>query len=249
MSRNAWLCIIGVAITVACAAHAYITNGTRRWFSDDLPSPEVVRNWTQEQLDTHLFELSRWDGFTSDQFCSFVQHQIHGLDLEPSDTFHYLEVGVGVGAFARYILHTYPNSTGVGVDLESKAIAIAKEVLPENRMSLLVANMIYMPMIESNTFDYVLVPGAICYLHSLYDVRAALVEFARVLKPGGGLCASMIASATSDMGSCNIRIPKESWLALEGIGLQLITMENMDDWNLPHGLGRYSTCLRKRLII
>jgi SAM-dependent methyltransferase len=238
--------ILVLATLVTALIREYIRNGTRRWFSDDLPAPEIVRQWSEDELDQSLYKLSRWEEFTPAQFRSFVEHQISGLGLKKTDKFHYLEVGVGVGAFARYILQNYPNVTGMGIDLEPNAIAVAAEVLPSDRMHLLVANMVEIPA-DSNSFDYVLVAGSLCYLHSLHDVQCALAEFARVLKTGGGVCASMLASATSEMGSCNIRIPKSTWGndIYRALGLKLVTMEEMNDWKLPHAFGRYATCLRK----
>lgn len=235
-----------LATLVAALIREHVKNETRRWFSNDLPAPEIVRQWTERELDQSLYKLSRWEGFMPAQFCSFVEHQIRGLGLRRTETFHYLEVGVGVGAFARYILQHYPNATGMGIDLEPKAISVAAEVLPSNRMHLLVADMVEIPA-SSNTFDYVLVPGSLCYLHSLNDVQSALREFARVLKPGGGICASMLPSTTSEMGSCNIRIPKSTWgiEMYRVLGLKLVVMEEMNDWKLPHASGRYTTCLRK----
>lgn len=243
------LFLIIMATLVACLVSDYIGNETRRWFTKDLPDPEIVRQWTEEELDQSLYKLSRWDGFTPTQFQSFVQHQVAGLGLEHAEKFHYLEVGVGVGAFARYVLQQYPNSTGMGIDLEPMAISVAALVLPLHRIRLVVADMVKIPA-DSGSFDYVLVAGSLCYLHSLHDVHLALAEFARVLKPGGGMCASMLASATSDMGSCNVRIPKSTWgFEIRVLhGLRLVTMEEMNDWNLPHAHGRYATCLRKTLL-
>ena len=235
------------ATLVTLFLREYMRNGTRRWFSEELPDPEIVKQWTESEMDDSLYKLSRWVDFAPAQFQSFVDHQISGLELkDPAEKFHFLEVGVGVGAFARQILRKYPNSTGVGLDLEPRAISIAAQILPHDRVKLHVGDMLEIPA-EAHSFDYVLVPGSLCYLHSLDDVRAALTEFSRVLKPGGGLCASMLPSPTSNMGSCNIRVPKSIW-TLEGLStfdLRVVSMEEMNDWKLPHARGRYSTCLRK----
>lgn len=244
-------CIAIVLVTSVLSAiniGHYMTNKTRRWFTDDLPQPELIHAWTDSELDTRLHGLSRWDGFTPAQFKSFVDHQIKPLALNITQQFRYLEVGVGVGAFARHILNTYPNASGIGIDLEEPAILIAKTVLPAARMHLLVANMLSIPALD-NTFDYVLVPGSLCYIDSLCSILQAISEFVRVLKPGGGLCASMLPSSTSNMGSCNIRIPKNFWIleAKQDYNLHLLSMEEMDDWNLPHALGRYSVCSRKHM--
>jgi len=243
---------IAIMLTIAAVGtllvREYIQNGTRRWFTSSLPNPESISQWTNDELDQRLYKLSRWDDFSPAQFQRFVEHQIKGLRLNEKDKFHFLEVGVGVGAFTRHILHKFPKSSGMGIDLESEVVAIAATILPSARMELHVSDMLKIP-VDANEFDYVFVPGSLCYLHSLDDVKAALTEFSRVLKPGGGLCASMLASATSDMGSCNIRISKSMWM-LEGLhdyGMVMVSMEEMNDWGLPHALGRYSTCMRKGL--
>ena len=101
--------------------------------------------------------------------------------------------------------------------------------------------------IGGSEFDVVFVPGALCYLPSLSEVEKAVFEFYRVLMPGGGLCMSMIASDTSDMGSCNTRIPKAFWTRdmVYRYAFRVLRLDEMDDWHLPHSSGRYSLCLQK----
>ena len=231
----------------------YARNSTRRWFTEALPDVETIRKWTPEQLDRSLRELSRWDGFSNDQFHRFVVHQVQGLSVNAnrSSSFTFLEAGVGVGAFARHFLSLYPNATGLGIDLEPQAITIAEAVLPKERIALAVADMRSIPA-PSASFEYVVVPGALCYLHSIYEVQTALAEFARVLRPHGALCASMLADATSNMGSCNVRIPRSLWRSRGFLprpfwdrGMEAHE-EAMDRWGLPHSLGRYSVCLRPK---
>jgi SAM-dependent methyltransferase len=236
-----------MACLTAMVIREYVRNGTRRWFTEALPHPDEIGNWTEEKLDVELYQLSRWDGFTQDQFRSFVEHQISPLQIASNDTFRFMEIGVGVGAFARIVLKKFPLATGTGVDLEGDVIAIAERVLPQERMSLYVADMENLFMAHEDEFDYVFVPGALCYQHSLASVHLAIKHFASIVKPSGGLCASMLASATSEMGSCNVRIPKEIWSVerLASIRLKCFSLENMDDWHLPHSMGRYSVCCRK----
>ena len=237
--------ILFIGLIIGSSVYTYARDSTRRWFRSCL-SQELENNitqWSDEHLNKELYKLSRWDGFNSSQFKSFVAHQISGINLSRNDSFRFLEAGVGVGAFSREILNTYPNSVGVGFDLEVEAVQIASVVLPHNRVQLFVGDMTDLSQLESETFDYVLVPGSLCYLHSLADIKRALQEFTRVLRPKGGLCASMLASTTSDTGSCNSRIPKSMWLTLDY--LHILTMEEMDDWGLPHSFGRYAVCLEK----
>jgi SAM-dependent methyltransferase len=240
-----------LAVIMACMwaviIKEYIREGTRRWFKEALPGSDIVANWTEEQLDSELYKFSRWDGFTQEQFRQFVYHQIRPLRIDTNQTFRFMEVGVGVGAFARYILQMFPFAVGTGIDLEGEVIAIAEKVLPRARMNLSVSNMVRIGFAESNGFDFVFVPGALCYLHSLLEVQTALGEFARITRSGGAICASMLASATSEMGSCNVRLPKETWSTenLSALKLKCFSLEEMDEWHLPHSMGRYSVCLKK----
>jgi SAM-dependent methyltransferase len=242
MKKQMWIwLLVAFFTTTLVMVSQYMRESTQRWFSEDLPDAATVQGWSHARLDVELHELSRWDGFTPDQFRRFVEHQIAGLRIPQHEPFKVLEVGVGVGAFARHFLRLYPNATGWGVDIEPKAIAIARAVLPEERMELGVVDMRRLPFCDA-IFDYVLVPGALCYLHTLWEVQEALHELFRVLKPGGGLCASMLASEGSPMGSCTVRIPAKTWTLLPAFSCM---REPMDGWALPHSLGRYAVCMRK----
>ncbi len=106
-----------------------------------------------------------------------------------------------------------------------------------------------MQQIESagSKFHVIFVPGALCLLFSMDNVRSAVSEFHRVLKPGGGVCISLIPTETSNAGACNTRIPKKFWLEeiVYRYGFIILSIEDMDEWHLPHSLGRYSVCMQK----
>jgi SAM-dependent methyltransferase len=223
------------------------TNGVVKWFSSDMVSIDVVKSWNDSERDEKLFKLSKWEHFNATQFKMFVEHQIRGLEIQNSSVpFFFLEVGIGVGAFSRHVLHLFPNSSGRGLDIDADVINIARAVLDGHRMTVQVGNMLHIEY-DSGLFDYVLVPGSICYLNSMLEVHKALSELARVLKQGGRMCLSMIASDTSPTGSCRVRIPKNvfSYECQLRFGLEHLITEEMDSWGLPHALGRYSSCLQK----
>ena len=120
---------VGVLIIITLVTYNifdYVRNSTRRWFSEDLPALDLVKRWNESELDTKLHELSRWDTFSSNQFQSFVEHQIHGLAIKNTDQFRYLEVGVGVGAFARHILKKIPKINGIGHRYRRKSHTVGK---------------------------------------------------------------------------------------------------------------------------
>lgn len=250
-TRKWWWVLVLSVICVVCGAIAIISdnyyNHNFRWYNTDLPSLEEIATWDEEKRHNTLFRLSRWESFKSgDQFRQMVQMQIKPLGLNATERFHFLELGVGVGAFSRIILQQFPLSSGVGIDIVPAAIEISKIVLPAHRMTTLVGDMKKIDS-KGSTFHVVFVPGALCLLFSMDQVRLAVAEIHRVLKPGGGLCISLMPSATSETGSCTVRIPKSFWFEEVAYlyGSKILTIEDMDNWNLPHSMGRYHMCLRK----
>jgi len=244
-----WALILS-AICVVCAAVVTTEqyyNHAFRWYNTNLPSLEEIATWDEQKRHDTLFRLSRWEQFKSgDQFSQFIQIQIKPLGLNVTERFHFIELGMGVGAFSRVILELYPLSSGVGIDMAPAAIEIAKTVLPADRMVSMVGDMRQINS-KGSTFHAVFVPGALCLLFSMDQVRSAVAEFHRVLKPGGGMCISLMPSATSNTGTCTVRIPKSFWIEEVAYlyGSSILAVEDMDNWNLPHSMGRYHMCLRK----
>ena len=238
---QASLCIL-IGYVCVCIKE-YTDNGTSRWFADEFESDDHVSNWTEAEKDANLYKMSKWGGFTPTQFQQFVGFQIRGLHLDPNQTFNFLEVGMGVGAFGRRILQLFPNAHGYGFDIEPRAIAVAAHSLPKTRMVVGVGDMLeHLDQFADAYFDVIFVPGSLCYLHSLQEVETVLKSLSRILK--GGMCLSMLASGSSPMGTCNTRIPKRVFVQNEW-GLRLVSLDEMDMWKLPHSSGRYAVCLTK----
>lgn len=231
--------VVAAVLVLVCVEHA-IRAGVCCWFTKDLPPPEVVRRWSESEMDGRLFKLSRWDQFNQSQFEQCVARQIRPLNISSNERFVFLEVGAGIGAFSRRVLQMHPRAMGHASDSEQQAIDMASVVL--HRMTVSVENMLRLSHPDSS-FDYVFAPACLCYLHTNAAVRTAVSEFKRVLKPGGGMCASMLPAESSRMGSCSMRVPAEVFMHIPG--LKVVGLENMDDWGIPHSMGRYSVCLRK----
>jgi len=225
----------------------YIKNGSRRWFNEDLVD---VSQWSESEIDERLYKMSKWGEYTQTEFNLFVDLQTSALaSKNKSEDFVFLEIGVGVGAFSRKIIQLFPQARGYGIDLEPRAIAVASQIFSNasHRMQLSVANMLDKLAFDDNHFDYVFVPGSLCYLHSITEVKIAVAEFTRVLKPQGQMCISMLpkASSQSRIGSCNVRVPK-SFFIHECPALRLISMQEMDEWHIGRKMGRYHVCLAKK---
>ena len=240
-----FLIIIAICISIGVVIYHY--EHTFMWFNNGLPTPEEVATWDEHKLRNTLFRLSRWESFINGaQFNKLVNRQIRPLAKKTSDKFHFLEVGMGVGAFSREILRMFPHSTGVGIDIAPATIEIAKVVLPSDRMTVMVGDMQHIAS-RGSEFHVIFVPGALCLLLSMDHVHSAVAEFHRLLKPGGGICISLIPSEISNTGACNTRIPKKFWSEdiVYKYGFIVLALEEMDDWHLPHSNGRYSVCLQK----
>jgi ubiquinone/menaquinone biosynthesis C-methylase UbiE len=250
--RIGLLLLAPLALTTAalvCYGHHYYTQTTFRWFNTDLPSPAEVSQWSEQTKENTLFQLSRWDSFTSGkQFRRFVKAQIRALGLDPSKAFHFLEIGMGVGAFARVVLDLYPEASGEGIDIAPVPIEIAKAVLPSSRMKPAVGDMRHLQAYGGSAFDVVFVPGALCLLSSMDEVRMTVAEIERVLKSTGRFCVSLMPDETSQAGACNTRISKRFWTeeVAYRYHLKLLALEDMDTWHLPHSMGRYHVCMQKQ---
>jgi trans-aconitate methyltransferase len=153
---------------------------------------------------------------------------------------------VGVGAWSRVLLNKFPASTMVGVDHAAKAIAIAAEVLPKSRAQVLVGDMAALPPL--GTFDFILAPGVLCYHRTLSVVRESMAQYMTMLKPGGGLCASILPENKDALGSCSTYIPQDFWSSVPNFCW--ISTESMRTWLVDSSgfsslTGRYSMCGRK----
>jgi len=240
-----WKHIVGLVVIIIIIPFVLFTvdiSNTTNWFTEDLPDPNTISKWSEHELDYNLFRLSRWEGFLGKaQFRRFVVSQLMPLGLKKNSDFTFLEVGVGVGAFARQVLELFPHSRGHGIDIIPKALEIARRVLPADKINVSLEDMQHLSF-RAHSFDYVFVPGALCYLHSMKQVNHAVDSMVRIMRKG--MCASMLASSTSDTGSCNVRIAKDYW-TMKKVEMRFsdVSFQEMDDWHLPHGLGRYCVCI------
>ena len=95
-----------------------------------------------------------------------------------------LEVGVGTGIHAKYLLMQYPDIRYTGIDISKGMINKAKKKLSEvnkvNNITLLVANGERLPY-KNNSFDAAYISGS---LHHFANPRLGLIELVRVVRRG-----------------------------------------------------------------
>jgi hypothetical protein len=216
-----------------------------KWFASDLPPANTVANWSEHYLDAHLHELSRWDNMSSSEWVAFVRRSYNALDIPANTSFTFLEIGIGVGAWARIFLREFPKALGEGCDLEAHAIAICTVVLPQ--VSVKTLNMFDVSRVYANKrFDYVFFPGVVCYAENtdlVYWMMKDMISH-DVVKTGSRISLTMIPNDWSDPGSCTTRFSETFWTSLPWY--EVIQFEYMNFWHLPHAFGRYAVYLEVR---
>jgi 2-polyprenyl-3-methyl-5-hydroxy-6-metoxy-1,4-benzoquinol methylase len=230
-----------------------IRMNTQHMFQEHLPTPSEVGQWSSSKLDSKLHHLSHWSHLDAQGWRAFVYKSIARLDppMSRDSSFSYFELGVGVGAFSRRLLLEFPYATGVGVDLAQAAVDIAQALLPTDRMKLYVVLTTEYNMIGNNIFDYIIVPGVICYFPSLASVENVLRELVRIAKPSASMCFTMIPYEVDGKISCNLVILPSFWSqnSVKSLGIRVTSLQNMSEWNLPHSRSRYSVYLRKDSVV
>ena len=114
---------------------------------------------------------------------AFRQRIVELADLSGDE--HLLDVGCGTGLMALRIAAQYPGCTVQGIDLSAKMIAVARQDAAAQGLAVhfRVGSIVNLPY-PDGAFDVVLTN--IMYHHlDLAEKQRAVVEIARVLKPGG----------------------------------------------------------------
>lgn len=103
-------------------------------------------------------------------------------ELFPDRALRLLDFGCGKGVITEKIRLLRPAYTIHGVDISTRALAVAKKRIKSGRFRLI--NESQRIPYPADTFDIVLASDV---LEHIYDTRTAFQEIARVLKPGGTL--------------------------------------------------------------
>jgi len=107
--------------------------------------------------------------------------------LENIDAPVVVDVGCGTGSNLTLVHERFPNARQVGVDLDSSALGYC--VQRGESASLVQASGLSLPL-ASESVDCIV---ALDFIEHVEDDRALTREFARVLKPGGSIVASVPA--------------------------------------------------------
>jgi ubiquinone/menaquinone biosynthesis C-methylase UbiE len=99
-------------------------------------------------------------------------------ELLGNDGKRVLEIGCGTGLFTKEIAKT--DNVIIAIDISNDLLEQAKSAVPNDNVEFMIQNA-YQTTFQDDEFDYVVGSSV---LHHL-DVEAALLEFHRILKPGG----------------------------------------------------------------
>ncbi len=110
--------------------------------------------------------------------------ELLNLQINDRSEFYILEIGVGTGLHAQYVLQHFPNVYFVGIDLSEKMLFQAqKKFLSDifDKKNFLVGDGNLLPF-RNNSFDAVYISGS---LHHFSDPFNCLKEVYRIVKPNG----------------------------------------------------------------
>jgi ubiquinone/menaquinone biosynthesis C-methylase UbiE len=111
------------------------------------------------------------------------------------DAAQLLDVGCGTGALLRRLIQSRPDLWTAGIDLSVGMLAAARRSnMPRN---LAAGDALHLPF-RSRSFDLVISSSS---LHFWSDLQSALIEIARILRPGGGV---VITDWCDDYFACRI---------------------------------------------
>jgi ubiquinone/menaquinone biosynthesis C-methylase UbiE len=133
--------------------------------------------------------FDRWAPFYDFLLTTVIYQAVHNriLDFVRFSTLpiHVLDLGCGTGKLLFRLARTYPELTGVGLDLSPEMIRQAQQanqVQPwRDRVSFLEGNATQLPFADQ---QFTAVFSSISFLH-YPDPEAVFQEVARVLQPGG----------------------------------------------------------------
>lgn len=216
------------------------------WFENALKPLLEVATWNNSYLDSHLHELSRWEGLSAATWQSIVNRTYAPLHIPPNASFTYMEVGIGVGAWSRIFLKHFPGATLYGIDVQQQALQIADLVLPADRVTLQRLHMFDIPQqLVNKRFDYIIFPGVLCYAQGIAEIFWIIqgIAFNNVIKVAGRIAITFVPQYINDMGTCVTTVHPQFWLHLDYF--RLIHSETTDHWGVLHMKGRYAVFLER----
>jgi len=168
-----------------------------------------------------------------------IRASVELLEPEPDD--RVLDVGFGGGYSLLALADRMPNGRVVGVDHSPDMVVAAANLIQAKKLQARIrvrrGNVVNLPF-AANTFDRVLTVNTIYYWQNL---RAALGEIARVLKPGGRLAVAFRSPESLRLVTLawdNFRRyePQEVAEAMRKTGFRVPRVVHTNLWRIPDDL-------------
>jgi SAM-dependent methyltransferase len=147
--------------------------------------------WTVEYLEEKFTKPDPWKYKTSPYEQSKYKRQIEIIKDRRLNPQKILEIGSAEGAHTLMLADSFPSAKITAVEISSKAIARAREMLQDyqDRVEMTNEDIVkHEPWIEENSFDACIWSESVYYVGaraSLNDTYHLLEKVVRKLKPGG----------------------------------------------------------------
>src|ERR1035441_2001998 len=170
---------------------------------------------------------------------AFIRTSVELLGLKPDD--RVLDIGFGGGYSLLALAERILNGQVVGVDHSRDMVDAAASLIRARKLQARIrvrrGNVVKLPF-TANTFDRILTVNTIYYWP---DLRAALREIGRVLKPGGRLAVAFRSPESLRLVTLawdNFRRyePKEVAEAMRKTGFRVPRVVHTNLWRIPDDL-------------
>lgn len=203
--------------------------GAEAWFD------EAVEGGKEEKS---LHKRSQWSYMSDDDWKAFVLHGTAQLNPPIKSGESVYDMGCGVGAALKVLQDQHKLSKVGGVDLSGKSIEFAQEsTFPDQKENFLKGSFTDAPLLQervpSASYDHVIGVGTLFYLGSLDDVKIAVHEALRIVKPGGSLVfTDLTEPGHTGLGSGSVQVSISDWKSIaEEFGAHVTCVEAMGKWD------------------
>jgi ubiquinone/menaquinone biosynthesis C-methylase UbiE len=139
-----------------------------------------IWNKKGEEKNKEVHHLNGYNYLSESQYSNICKILTKSLNINKDS--NVIECGCGAGAFLLNLKKLYNISNITGVDYSKEILNHARSNIDGNFYNGSIDNM---PFLKSNYYDFVINFSVLHYLNSEEMAKNAILEFIRILKPGG----------------------------------------------------------------